>query len=131
MIKNLLIIFFACSFNSFCLAQSFGSTEQSSKDKKETVAASNSKLTLAKSNSASIYPNPASGAAQVKYILDPQVRDAKIVIYNILGNVVKEVELSKTSTEVDISVQSMTPGVYFYSLELDGVKQSTKRLVIK
>jgi hypothetical protein len=134
MIKNLLIILFSCFFNTYCFAQHILDKEDSiPKEKKEinSLTGSERNLSISKSNSASIYPNPASGIAHVEYMLALNIREAKIIIYNILGNVVKEIELSKTSNKVEISVQNVNPGVYFYSLELDGVKQSTKRLVIK
>jgi hypothetical protein len=134
MIKNLLIILISCFLDINCFAQQILGDEGSIPREKKEVSSldgSESNLSISKSNSANIYPNPASGIAYVDYMLAPNIREAKIIIHNLLGNVVKEIELSKTSNKAEISLQNSNPGVYFYSLELDGVKQSTKRLVIK
>ncbi|WP_176955890.1 T9SS type A sorting domain-containing protein [Catalinimonas alkaloidigena] len=78
-----------------------------------------------------IYPNPIVGKAVIEYTLAPEVREAKVMIFNILGNLTKEIALSQYDTKVDLPANELSAGVYFYSLYLDGVRQDTKRLVVK
>jgi hypothetical protein len=85
----------------------------------------------------SIYPNPASTSASVKYRLLGGLREAKIVLCNVLGNVVGEYRLNKESkeskdlTELQITTSTLSSGVYFYTLSLDGRNVVTRKLIIR
>jgi hypothetical protein len=82
----------------------------------------------------SIYPNPASTSAAVKYRFVGGLRDAKIVLCNVLGNVVGEYRLSrdaKEMTELHIATNSLASGVYFYTLSLDGRNIVTRKLIVR
>ncbi len=85
----------------------------------------------------SIYPNPASNSASVKYRFLGGLREAKIVLCNVLGNVVGEYRLSKASreakelTELHIVTNSLASGVYFYTLSLDGRNVVTRKLIVR
>ena len=82
----------------------------------------------------SIYPNPASASASVKYRFQGGLRDAKIVLCNVLGNVVGEYRLSpgaKEMTELQIATSSLASGVYFYTLSLDGRNVVTRKLIVR
>ncbi len=82
----------------------------------------------------SIYPNPASTSASVKYRFLGGLRDAKIVLCNVLGNVVGEYRLSreaKEMTELQIATSSLASGVYFYTLSLDGRNVVTRKLIVR
>ncbi len=81
--------------------------------------------------SADIYPNPASVEAFVTYRLLPQTKDAKVLIYNVLGTLVKEISLVPSDSRIRIDVSQFNSGIYFYTLYADGAKQSTRRLVVK
>lgn len=85
----------------------------------------------------SIYPNPASSSASVKYRFLGGLRDARIVLCNVLGNVVGEYRLNKESreskelTELQITTSTLASGVYFYTLSLDGRNVVTRKLIIR
>ena len=78
-----------------------------------------------------IYPNPVTDKAYIGYQLSSDVRAARLMIYNILGNRVKEIELPRHGHKVELPANELRSGVYFYSLYADGVRQETKRLVVK
>lgn len=78
-----------------------------------------------------IYPNPIVDKGYVDYQLAPSVREAKLMVYNVLGHLVREVELPRNGRQVELPVSQLRSGVYFYALYADGVKQDTKRLVVK
>lgn len=122
--------------SAIAYGQNAGTNEDSiPRIKKETSHttsnSSEAKPVVSKINSANIYPNPAGSIAFIDYNIASNTKDAKIVIYNILGAVSKEVELTKDEGRIEINTSNLNPGVYFYSLQIDGVKESTKRLVIK
>lgn len=78
-----------------------------------------------------VYPNPVKEFAVVDYeITNPDVK-AKIVLHNVLGSMVGEFELPVLKKELKISAKEYNPGVYFYTLYLDGDGIVTKKLVIR
>ncbi len=82
----------------------------------------------------SIYPNPASASASVKYRFGGGLREAKIVLCNVLGNVVGEYRLSREArdlTDLQIVTSSLASGVYFYTLSLDGRNVVTRKLIVR
>ena len=96
-----------------------------------TVPLQRSERSVDATSGVRIYPNPIVGKAVIEYTIAPEVREAKVMIFNILGNLTKEVPLSHYDNKVDLQANELNAGVYFYSLYLDGVRQETKRLVVK
>jgi hypothetical protein len=87
---------------------------------------SNEKISIS-----SIYPNPASSYASIDYNLMNQNDQAKIILCNVLGNVVGEYPLVKDAKRLYISTQELSSGVYFYTLSVQGKSLITKKLIIK
>lgn len=87
---------------------------------------SNNKISIS-----SVYPNPASAYASIDYSLAANANSAKIILCNVLGNVVGEYTLSKEARRLNISTVELTSGVYFYALYVDGKNVVTRKLIIK
>lgn len=79
----------------------------------------------------SIYPNPASGHAFIDYSLSGSVREAKVVLYNVLGSPVSEYVLNRDEKKVRIGTFGLESGFYYYTLFVDGKSLVTRRLVVK
>jgi hypothetical protein len=79
----------------------------------------------------SIYPNPASGTAFIDYSLSGSVREAKVVLYNVLGSPVSEYVLNRDEKKVRIATFGLESGFYYYTLFVDGKSLVTRRLVVK
>jgi len=79
-----------------------------------------------------IYPNPVINTtyATIKYELIDNSIKAKIILSNILGNVIGEYHLTKEGNLLSISTQDFSSGLYFYTLNVDGKNLVTRRLVI-
>lgn len=75
------------------------------------------------------YPNPADGVTSIVYNLNA-TKEAKLVIYNLLGSVVKEMKLTEKQNTVFISTTDLKSGIYFYSLVADGKAVSTRKLIV-
>lgn len=76
------------------------------------------------------YPNPAANVTTLNYSLKSNVQSAKISLYNMLGDEVKEIKLDDKQGTLKLHVEDLTPGIYFYSLVADSKVITTKRLVI-
>ncbi|MDQ6476730.1 T9SS type A sorting domain-containing protein [Dyadobacter sp. LHD-138] len=87
---------------------------------------SNDKITVS-----NIYPNPASEYAEVDYAMSSEIRDAKLIFYNVLGSQMQEYSLSKNESKLRINTREMSTGLYFYQLALDGKKVATKKMLVR
>lgn len=78
-----------------------------------------------------VYPNPASDFAELDYSVQGNVRDAKVIIYNVLGSPVAEYVLDKNERKLRINTREMPTSVYFYQLAVDGKKVATKKMLVR
>lgn len=76
------------------------------------------------------YPNPASGSTSIEYKI-PIGRDGKIVLRNLLGSVVHEVNLEKPEGKAVINTSNLIDGLYFYSVLINNKIEITRKLVIR
>jgi hypothetical protein len=77
-----------------------------------------------------IYPNPATSLVNLDYELTPQVKKASLRVMNLLGAVVKDVELNKSASNQRLDVSDLTSGVYFYSVIINNEVYKTKKLIV-
>ena len=78
-----------------------------------------------------LYPNPAADYAIVDFQIAGSNQEAKIAIYNVLGVVVKEVDLDKEDRSAKISLRDLNSGLYMYQLLVDGKPVATKKLMVR
>ena len=78
-----------------------------------------------------IYPNPAITNATVEYSLARGSRSASIVVRNLLGAEIMDIQLKGSTGTAILPVHNMDNGVYFYSLVVDGQVRSAQKLVVK
>ena len=78
-----------------------------------------------------LYPNPATDYALVDYQFSGANQEVKIAFYNVLGLVVKEVELDRDDRAAKISLRDFNSGLYMYQLLVDGKPVATKKLMVR
>ncbi|QOI97614.1 MAG: T9SS type A sorting domain-containing protein [Flammeovirgaceae bacterium] len=78
-----------------------------------------------------VYPNPVTDYATINYRLSTETVRAKIVIHNILGSRLSEIELPFPETQVKIRADDLSGGIYFYTLYLDNEGVMTRKLIVK
>ena len=105
-------------------------------DKRSPVVESSAKLeeqlyANEKITVSNIYPNPASEYAELDYSISGDIRDAKVIFYNVLGSQMQEYSLSRNENKVRINTREMSTGLYFYQLALDGKKVATKKMLVR
>ena len=76
-------------------------------------------------------PNPAHNSTSINYQLKGSVdeQNAEIRIYNILGELVKTIEGTNGTAELDLS--DLGSGIYFYQLQTDNYNEVKKMVVVK
>lgn len=88
--------------------------------------------TLANSiNLSNVYPNPAHTTVNLDYSFDLNVDNASVKIVNILGSIVKEVEMNQNANNLRIDISDLNAGIYFYSVIVNNEIFKTKKLVIR
>jgi hypothetical protein len=78
-----------------------------------------------------VYPNPATSTVSLNYQLTPQVDQADVKVYNVLGAMVKEAELDRGNGKLSMNIADLKNGVYFYSVLVNGDVYKTKKLIIQ
>ena len=78
-----------------------------------------------------IYPNPIDEIAIFDYSIKDSKVKAKIILHNVLGGIVEEHPLSELESKLKVYTKSFSPGVYFYTLNVDNQNIITKKFVIK
>ncbi len=76
------------------------------------------------------YPNPATGKVNFDFNLSG-INHASVKIINLLGSVVKNIDLTVGDNKTSIDVSDLPQGVYFYSIVANGNIYQTKKLIIK
>ena len=78
-------------------------------------------------------PNPATDETKIWYVLKDKYSHAEIKIRNILSGQILSMQslaINEQVNEVIIDLNTYTPGVYTYSLIVDGAMVNTKRFVV-
>jgi hypothetical protein len=78
-----------------------------------------------------VYPNPAVDYANVAYKISNDQLQAKILVHNILGNIIGEYSLSSLESQVRIKTEDLSAGIYFYTLYLENEGVMTRKLIVK
>ena len=78
-----------------------------------------------------IYPNPASERAELDYNITGDLKDVKVIFYNVLGTKMNEYVLLKNSRKLTVDTAVMPTGLYFYQLSLEGKKVATKKMLVR
>lgn len=75
------------------------------------------------------YPNPANSKVTIEYSARG-FNEGSLVIRNLVGETVKEVAVSGASGTATFQLDGLVPGIYFYSLVVDGKTLATKKLIV-
>lgn len=79
------------------------------------------------------YPNPARTHATIAYELPARTREAALVIRDIATGAVRQrqpLPADSVHGQVTVELEALSQGVYIYSLEVDGKRLATKKMVV-
>jgi subtilisin family serine protease len=78
------------------------------------------------------YPNPMRSETVIQYDFSSikEYCTADIVIYDVMGQKVKTIEVKKDKGSVTLDKGSLAAGTYFYSLSVDGNNIRTEKLIV-
>jgi len=78
-----------------------------------------------------VYPNPVQDLAYMDYRIHNESITAKVIIHNILGLVIGELELSPLEDRVKIHSDEFVSGIYFYTVYVNNNGVLTRKLIIR
>ena len=76
------------------------------------------------------YPNPANKLVNFDYDLQGSNK-GKVVIYDLLGSVVKDIEIPGNYGSLKLNTFDLVEGIYFYSLLINNEVIKTRKLIVK
>ena len=83
----------------------------------------------AKEITATVFPNPAKDKLNIKFN-DVIEADASIEFYGMMGNLVYTSAINKGISEMQININSIKSGLYFYTLKLNNNKITSGKITI-
>ena len=78
-----------------------------------------------------VYPNPVREFAIIDYSLKDSNVEAKVTLHSILGSIVLENTLNPMESKLKLNTEALNPGVYFYTIYLDGEGILTRKIIIQ
>jgi hypothetical protein len=75
-------------------------------------------------------PNPLNGIGTLQYSFKTAPTQAQLVIRNMVGQVVKQTNISGQNGFLLINSEDFKSGVYLYSIVADGKVMTTKRMIV-
>ena len=76
-----------------------------------------------------IYPNPSNGIITVDNQSNNFIQSLNI--YDIIGNMVKSIQVNQKSIKSSITLQNLSAGVYFIKISSDNGLSSTKKIIVE
>ena len=75
-------------------------------------------------------PNPFSGRTVIRFELPEEVSDAYIFIFNMQGTMLSQIPVRGTTDRITINGYDYGPGMYIYSLIVNGKEMDSKRMIL-
>jgi len=77
-----------------------------------------------------VYPNPANNAAYIDLEIPADAGSASIMVSNLLGSQVKNIEVNNLSGKQKIETVDLKNGLYFCTVKVNGQVISTRRMIV-
>lgn len=79
----------------------------------------------------SAYPNPTNGVLTINYNIDANSAKNTLEVFDVVGKKVKSYALIGNKGKLELNVNDLNAGVYFYSVNVDGQALKTERIIVK
>ena len=101
-------------------------------DKIEQLLSINSKtIKLSTASLDQSVPNPSTNSARITYKISGDAANAQLIISDMAGKKIKQIQLSKNHNGVlDIDTSKLSAGTYSYSLFVNGKLIETKKMIV-
>ncbi|NOR44582.1 MAG: T9SS type A sorting domain-containing protein, partial [Candidatus Delongbacteria bacterium] len=79
------------------------------------------------------YPNPFNPNTTINFSVSQNDSKLKLVVYNVNGQLVSTLFdgiKNRGRHSITFDASALNSGVYYYTLEVDGIKKDTKKMVM-
>jgi len=76
-------------------------------------------------------PNPFRGVTTIQYDIPATIDGAQLVIYDLRGAQLQRISVAQGKGSINYDASNLASGVYVYTIEHNGQKLATKKMVIK
>jgi hypothetical protein len=76
------------------------------------------------------HPNPFSQETVIDYYLAQYTTNAQIIIFDMTGKLIKSYPAQQGEQSLYINSIDFIPGMYYYSLVIEGVEFDTKKMIL-
>lgn len=78
------------------------------------------------------YPNPADGFFEVSYVMQQKsVAQSEMILTTPSGMVVSRTRLSQKSGTIKTDTRNLAPGIYFLTIQADGLHSPVCKVIVK
>ena len=78
-----------------------------------------------------VYPNPVSTQLNISYSIEGSVNNARVDVYDVLGQKINTYKLNNNKGQLNIDVEHLNSGVYFYTIKVNEKMIRTERVMVK
>jgi hypothetical protein len=83
-----------------------------------------------KRGSMAVWPNPAREVLNVECLMLNEKQDYKLCILNSSGKLIREYNVDEGNRNIQINIQSFTPGIYFAALKSGSARVVAKKFIV-
>ncbi len=76
-------------------------------------------------------PNPAKQYTNIYYEIKNNEGNSKLILFDILGNNVREIRLTESNGIQKIDLNGLNEGIYFYTLHINGKNMVSRKLIVE
>ena len=77
------------------------------------------------------YPNPATDKLTVEYTIKENASNLSLSVYDVLGQEMVSKKLSESKGKVDLELDNINAGIYFYAIKVDERTIRTERFIVR
>jgi hypothetical protein len=75
-------------------------------------------------------PNPFSAATTIRYSLPDNTGTALLAVFDLTGKMLLQYNLAKAGNQITINGNTLVPGIYIYSLIVNGTEMLSKKMLL-
>jgi hypothetical protein len=75
-------------------------------------------------------PNPFSAATTIRYSLPDNTGSALLAVFDLTGKMLLQYNLAKAGNQITINGNTLVPGIYIYSLIVNGTEMLSKKMLL-
>ncbi len=75
-------------------------------------------------------PNPFTQNTEIRFKLAPGAKSALLLIFDMQGSLLQTYDVINSTDRITVFGNELKPGIYLYSLIVDGVETDTKRMIL-